>query len=84
MLVPNDAGIITGAIQTLARQSRAAGFESIQIQCPATNYTVPALRHAGFRELPNTANVIILPLSERARKLQPSEYFLTHADSDWI
>lgn len=84
IVLPEDHSILTGAMQALADHSRAAGFDSLQIQCPPSNYFADRLRQAGFRELEKTASIIYLPFSDRARNLRPEHYFLTHADSDWI
>jgi hypothetical protein len=84
LLLPANEGIIVGTLKSLVDCSHASGFDSIQIQCPPTNYFVPAFRAAGFRELHETGRVIIYPFSKESHSVKANDYFLTHADSDWI
>jgi len=81
---PSDPQLSRNALQAIALDSRSGGFDSLQIQCPPTNYFVTSLRLTGFWERKESAHVIMLPVSERAHALRSEEYFMTHADSDWI
>jgi hypothetical protein len=81
---PSDPQLSRNALRAIALDSRSAGFDSLQIQCPPTNYFVDNLRHSGFWEMKESAHVIMFPVSERAHALRSEEYFMTHADSDWI
>jgi hypothetical protein len=84
LLLPADEALTVGTLKSLVDCSHASGFDSIQIQCPPTNYFVSAFRRAGFRELHKTASVIIYPFSKDSHTMKANDCFLTHADSDWI